>query len=326
MSGATVGSSDDDGCECIVCMEDVRARGQGHIYQCPEGHVFCATCWQQLGGPTAPCPTCKTPLATIRNRMAEKQRDQLLKMKIKLSCAAAGEGGDGEEEGVAGGRNQASGAPSRATTAAKRRARKAKAIAAGKDRDAWEVSLPVPSVHACARRQHLQRGLMGRCCVVQCGAPWRPAGSGAVLADGPDGALVSAEHVDTAGLDSCGPSVPCSDAGGPQGNAAAAPAAELRGTARGGSLIPSSFVSFCEDPTHKGGFTPVYEPADGCSYSAHASMSSVNAGAFELYVGGAAINRSFLAPFHSETAAGSASSRPFFCPPPFCPPCAAFLS
>jgi len=100
----------------------------------------------------------------------------------------------------------------------------------------------------------------------------------------------------------------------PQGNAAAAPAAGLRGTARGGSLIPSSFVSFCEDPTHKGGFTPVYEPADGCSYSAHASMSSVNAGAFELYVGGAAINRSFLAPFHSETAAGSASSRPFFLP------------
>ena len=142
MSGATVGTgSDDDGCECIVCMEDVRARGQGHIYQCPEGHVFCATCWQQLGGPTAPCPTCKTPLATIRNRMAEKQRDQLLKMKIKLSCAA-GEGGDGEEEGAAGGRNQASGAPSRATTAAKRRARKAKAIAAGKDRDAWEVSPP----------------------------------------------------------------------------------------------------------------------------------------------------------------------------------------
>ena len=115
-------------------------------------------------------------------------------------------------------------------------------------------------------------------------------------------------------------------AGGSQGNAAAAPAAELRGTARGGSLIPSSFVSFCEDPTHRGGFTPVYEPADGCSYSAYASMSSVNAGAFRLYVGGAAINRSFLAPFHSETAAGSASRRPFFCPPPFCPPCAAFLS
>ena len=71
-------------------------------------------------------------------------------------------------------------------------------------------------------------------------------------------------------------------------------AAELCDTAGGGSLIPSSFVSFCEDPTHKGGFTPVYEPADGCSYSAFASMSSVHAGVFQLHVGGGAIDRSFL--------------------------------
>ncbi len=99
-------------------------------------------------------------------------------------------------------------------------------------------------------------------------------------------------------------------AGGP------APAVALRDTAGVAhySLIPLSYVSFCEDPTHRGGFTPVYEPADGCSYSAFNSMSSVNAGAFQLYVGGAAINRSFLPPFHSETAAGSASGRPSFLP------------
>ena len=86
MSGDVVGTgSDDDGCECIMCMEDVRARGEGHIYQ--RGHVFCATCWQQLVGPTAQCPTCKTPLATICNRKAEKQGGQLVGMQSRLSCA-----------------------------------------------------------------------------------------------------------------------------------------------------------------------------------------------------------------------------------------------
>ena len=67
---------------------------------------------------------------------------------------------------------------------------------------------------------------------------------------------------------------------------------EQRDTAGGGGLMPSSFVSFCEDPSRKGGFTPVYESADG-SYAEFAGMASLNAGAFRLYVGGAAINRSF---------------------------------
>jgi len=58
-----------------------------------------------------------------------------------------------------------------------------------------------------------------------------------------------------------------------------------------GRLIPASFVSFYEEP--KGGFTPIYEPEDGCSYSNFPSMASVNAGAFRLYVGGGAINRGF---------------------------------
>jgi hypothetical protein len=59
-----------------------------------------------------------------------------------------------------------------------------------------------------------------------------------------------------------------------------------------GPLIPSSFVSFCEDPSRRGGFTPIYEHQDGSSYADFKTMASVNAGAFRLYVGGGAINRS----------------------------------
>jgi hypothetical protein len=44
--------------------------------------------------------------------------------------------------------------------------------------------------------------------------------------------------------------------------------------ARRGTLIPADLVSFCENT---GGFTPIYEPEDGCSYSVNA-MASVNAG------------------------------------------------
>jgi hypothetical protein len=70
------------------------------------------------------------------------------------------------------------------------------------------------------------------------------------------------------------------------------PSSEQRDTAGGGGLIPPSVVSFCEDPSRKGGFTPVYESAVG-SYAEFAGMASLNAGAFRLYVGGAAINRLF---------------------------------
>jgi hypothetical protein len=44
--------------------------------------------------------------------------------------------------------------------------------------------------------------------------------------------------------------------------------------ARSATLIPAELVSFCEN---KGGFTPIYEPEDGCSYAKYA-MASVNAG------------------------------------------------
>jgi hypothetical protein len=82
------------------------------------------------------------------------------------------------------------------------------------------------------------------------------------------------------------------EAGGRHIPGSTAPSSEQRDTAGGGGLIPPSFVSFCEDPSRKGGFTPVYESADG-SYAAFAGMASLNAGAFRLYVGGAAINRLF---------------------------------
>ena len=54
-------------------------------------------------------------------------------------------------------------------------------------------------------------------------------------------------------------------------------------------LIPASEVSFY--PEQKGGYTPIYEPEENCSYATMGPMASVNAGVFRVYVGGAAINR-----------------------------------
>jgi hypothetical protein len=50
-------------------------------------------------------------------------------------------------------------------------------------------------------------------------------------------------------------------------------------------LIPAKLVSFCEN---KGGFTPIYEPEDGCSYGTYAmaevhAMASVNAGTLSAF-------------------------------------------
>lgn len=52
-----------------------------------------------------------------------------------------------------------------------------------------------------------------------------------------------------------------------------------------GPLIPASFVSFYEDPSRQGGFTPIYKHRDGSIYANFNMMASVNAG-------GGAINRS----------------------------------
>ena len=73
-------SSEDDGFECTVCIDDVRTL-EGFIWQCREGHVFCAKCYERLGGYGVPCPTCQVPLSNIRSRLAEKQRAKLQKVQ-----------------------------------------------------------------------------------------------------------------------------------------------------------------------------------------------------------------------------------------------------
>ncbi len=74
--------SEDHEFECTVCLDDVRTL-EGFIWQCRGGHVFCSKCYEQVGGDGAPCPTCKVPLSNIRNRLAEKQRERLKKVKEK---------------------------------------------------------------------------------------------------------------------------------------------------------------------------------------------------------------------------------------------------
>jgi len=114
--------SDDDLCDCGVCLEDVRTLDgelfrvninlckvmvrasviyikssdtpvwnlsskftmlpkndaslmAGAIWQCPEGHVLCCKCYDQLGGPLSPCPSCSTPLSSIRSRSETNARE-----------------------------------------------------------------------------------------------------------------------------------------------------------------------------------------------------------------------------------------------------------
>ena len=92
MSGVSVtlhmSSDEDDECECVVCLDDLRKGAAGDpIWQCSEGHVFCSECFGRVGGPAAaPCPSCSTPLGSIRNRMLEKQRDRQL-MRVEKEAA-----------------------------------------------------------------------------------------------------------------------------------------------------------------------------------------------------------------------------------------------
>ena len=90
--GDMSGSSDEEACECVVCIADVRTT-DGHIFQCSEGHLFCQSCyllWKTEAGPNPPCPTCKTILQDrkdIRNRSLEKLRDKQLARKPQLRGA-----------------------------------------------------------------------------------------------------------------------------------------------------------------------------------------------------------------------------------------------
>jgi hypothetical protein len=80
MSPEAGSSSEDDGFECTVCIDDVRTL-EGCIWQCREGHVFCAKCYDRMGGNGVPCPSCQVPLSNIRSRLAEKQRAKLQKVQ-----------------------------------------------------------------------------------------------------------------------------------------------------------------------------------------------------------------------------------------------------
>ncbi len=52
----------------VETFEKIRS---GKWFQCFDGHILCQECYDRLGGESAPCPTCKVPLGSIRNRLAE---------------------------------------------------------------------------------------------------------------------------------------------------------------------------------------------------------------------------------------------------------------
>jgi hypothetical protein len=95
--------SEDDCWECLVCLQDVRTGwSAGAIWQCPEGHLLCAGCYDTVGGAASPCPSCDTPLGAIRNRVAEKQRDRSAKLPATAdpSLTAAQEDAGSDKKGV----------------------------------------------------------------------------------------------------------------------------------------------------------------------------------------------------------------------------------
>jgi hypothetical protein len=52
-------------------LENIEKQNNGKWFQCSDGHILCQECYDRLGGESAPCPCCKLPLGTIRNRLAE---------------------------------------------------------------------------------------------------------------------------------------------------------------------------------------------------------------------------------------------------------------
>jgi len=73
----------------------------------------------------------------------------------------------------------------------------------------------------------------------------------------------------------------------------AAPGKEEGGAPAKLKLMDEDAFIFCPKPST---FTPLYEPSDSASYTAR--FGSVNAGSFELYVGGGAINLGFARILH----------------------------
>eukprot|EP00802_Teleaulax_amphioxeia_P008801 Tamp_08812.p1 GENE.Tamp_08812~~Tamp_08812.p1 ORF type:complete len:621 (-),score=118.53 Tamp_08812:276-2138(-) len=135
-------SSEEDCFECTVCLKDVRTL-EGNIWQCREGHVLCAICYEQIGGCGAPCPSCNIPLSDIRNRLAEKQRARInehrrLQRQEQATPAAAAGAREQRQEQAA--------QQEQATTEIQRQEQAAPAPEAG-EREQWqEQAAPSPEL------------------------------------------------------------------------------------------------------------------------------------------------------------------------------------
>jgi hypothetical protein len=78
-------SEDEDFC-CISCLSSfivIRKNPseetlQQKWMQCPEGHLFCKTCYDRVLSSSSPCPVCTTPMGRIRNRIAEKLKESTI--------------------------------------------------------------------------------------------------------------------------------------------------------------------------------------------------------------------------------------------------------
>ena len=64
--GELSGAVSEDLTHCPVCMDWHR----GDIFQCPEGHLLCGPC--KAGLQNDACPSCRSPLGSIRARAVEK--------------------------------------------------------------------------------------------------------------------------------------------------------------------------------------------------------------------------------------------------------------
>ena len=83
--------------QVTACLANITVTS-GPIWQCPEGHVLCASCYEKIGGPSRPCPTCATPLSSIRSRVLERLRDKQMQMHASRCRPAVGIPAHGDAE------------------------------------------------------------------------------------------------------------------------------------------------------------------------------------------------------------------------------------
>jgi len=86
--------------ECVVCLV-AAVDTSGPLYQCPEGHLYCFTCWGSLGGSESLCCVCGTAMGVIRCRPVEKHRDAklaLIAKQIQMGAGDVSSGGEGGED------------------------------------------------------------------------------------------------------------------------------------------------------------------------------------------------------------------------------------